>query len=94
MSLIHTCELNQANPFDPLTELQRHAEERSEARRRGCLGIIATPWRGSPPRPPRNMINPAWPEGIVCGRGGIALRKCRRVGLSNRQNQNSFWPGA
>ena len=27
MSLIHTCELNRANPFDYLTELQRHAEE-------------------------------------------------------------------
>ena len=26
MSLIHTCELNHANPFDYLTELQRHAE--------------------------------------------------------------------
>jgi len=24
MSLIHTCELNGANPFDYLTELQRH----------------------------------------------------------------------
>jgi hypothetical protein len=27
MSLIHTCELNGANPFDYLTELQRHAHE-------------------------------------------------------------------
>jgi transposase len=27
MSLIHTCELNDANPFDYLTELQRHSEE-------------------------------------------------------------------
>jgi transposase len=27
MSLIHTCELNSANPFDYLTELQKHAEE-------------------------------------------------------------------
>lgn len=27
MSLIHTCELNDANPFDYLTELQRHTEE-------------------------------------------------------------------
>jgi transposase len=29
MSLIHTCELNGANPFHYLTELQRHAEELS-----------------------------------------------------------------
>jgi transposase len=27
MGLIHTCELNGANPFDHLTELQRHSEE-------------------------------------------------------------------
>ena len=27
MSLIHTCELNKVNPFDYMTELQRHAEE-------------------------------------------------------------------
>ena len=27
MSLIHTCELNGANPFDYLTELQKHAED-------------------------------------------------------------------
>ena len=27
MSLIHTCELNRVNPFDYLTELQRHAED-------------------------------------------------------------------
>ena len=27
MSLIHTCELNGANPFDYLTELQKHADE-------------------------------------------------------------------
>ena len=27
MSLIHTCELTGANPFDYLTELQRHASE-------------------------------------------------------------------
>jgi hypothetical protein len=27
MSLIHTCELNDGNPFDYLTELQRHTED-------------------------------------------------------------------
>jgi transposase len=30
LSLIHTCELNGANPFDYLTELQRHSEELKE----------------------------------------------------------------
>jgi HPt (histidine-containing phosphotransfer) domain-containing protein len=31
MSLVHTCELNGANPFDYLTELQRHAEQLKQA---------------------------------------------------------------
>ena len=31
MVLIHTCQLCGANPFDYLTELQRHAEAISEA---------------------------------------------------------------
>lgn len=31
MSLIHTCELNRANPFHYLTELQRHAETLKQA---------------------------------------------------------------
>jgi hypothetical protein len=31
MSLIHTCELNGVNPFDYLTELQRHTEEVRQA---------------------------------------------------------------
>ena len=31
MSLIHTCELNKANPFDYLTELLRHPAEASES---------------------------------------------------------------
>ena len=26
MSLVYTCQLNEANPFDYLTELQQHAE--------------------------------------------------------------------
>jgi hypothetical protein len=30
MSLIYTCELNHANPFDYLTELQKHAGELAE----------------------------------------------------------------
>ncbi|HEY7309257.1 MAG TPA: hypothetical protein VH643_07880 [Gemmataceae bacterium] len=27
MSLIYTCQLNEANPFDYLTRLQRHADQ-------------------------------------------------------------------
>jgi transposase len=38
MSLIHTCELNDANPFDYLTELQKHTKELSS-----CPGLWM-PW--------------------------------------------------
>lgn len=50
MSLIHTCELNGANPFDYLTELQRHAEEVKQSpsewmpwKYRQTLARLATP---------------------------------------------------
>ena len=50
MSLIHTCELNGANPFDYLTELLRHAEELKRSRSewmpwnyRDTLARLATP---------------------------------------------------
>jgi transposase len=33
MSLIHTCELSHANPFDYLTQLQRHAADLTESPR-------------------------------------------------------------
>jgi hypothetical protein len=38
MSLIYTCELNQVNPFDYLTELQRHGDELAASPERW------TPW--------------------------------------------------
>ena len=47
MSLIHTCELSGANPFDYLTELQRHRHASWQpTHRRGCLGITLRRWRG------------------------------------------------
>ena len=65
MSLIHTCELNGANPFDYLTELQKHAEELAKIRRYGCLGITARTWspvRASHQGPTWSRISPAWPK--------------------------------
>jgi len=50
MSLIHTCELNGANPFDYLTELLRHSAELKQHRSewmpwnyRDTLARLATP---------------------------------------------------
>jgi hypothetical protein len=41
MSLIHTCELDGVNPFDYLTEPQRHAVESKKTRRSRSLGTTA-----------------------------------------------------
>ena len=43
MSLIYTCQLNQANPFDYLTELQRHAEALADEPR--ALDAVELPRR-------------------------------------------------
>jgi transposase len=66
MSLIHTCELNGANPFDYLTELQRHAGELKPLRN-GCPGTIAKRRRGSQRRLLRSTMVSAWPKRMVFG---------------------------
>jgi Transposase IS66 family len=45
MSLIHTCELSHANPFDYLTQLQRHAAELAESPRDWMPWNYALRWR-------------------------------------------------
>jgi hypothetical protein len=57
MSLIHTCELSDANPFDYLTELLRHSAELKQRpsewkpwNHRDILARLAT-------RQPGNMMN-------------------------------------
>jgi hypothetical protein len=63
MSLIYTCELNGANPFDYLTELQRHSA------RLPAHPSEWMPWnyRDRSPRGehPRRMITPCSPE-MIC----------------------------
>jgi transposase len=54
MSLIHTCELNGANPFDYLTELQRHAQELQQKQSERVPWNYARRWRGSQRPRPRN----------------------------------------
>lgn len=57
MSLIHTCELSGANPFDYLTQLQRHANELARNpsawmpwNYRATLEAATIPgWLGAPP---------------------------------------------
>jgi len=61
MSLIHTCELNEANPLDYLTELQRHARElEADPSAWDALETIARRWPGSAtPARRRSRMNPA-----------------------------------
>ena len=68
MSLIHTCELNGANPFDYLTELQRHASELSANppdwmpwSYRETLAQLITPTAA------QYESSVRWPETIQCG---------------------------
>ena len=82
MSLIHTCELNGANPFDDLTELQRHAEE---------LKQKPSEWMPCWPRPqPRNMIDLIWPKRIVFGQIKRAFENRREIGLPSSKNRMRF----
>ena len=70
MSLIHTCELCGANPFDYLTELDRHADEAAANPQNWMpwnyrqtlegMGDVQTPSEESPPdrwMPPRGYAN-------------------------------------
>ncbi len=91
MSLIHTCELNEANPFDYLTELQRHARLNSEANRPSEW----MPWNYREGRwrrkvatrvPPRNMMNPAWPERMRLSR---AMQKRRSKMAGKRASKKA-----
>jgi transposase len=54
MSLIYTCELNDANPFEYLTELQKHAAELAKN------PAVWMPWNYHPILPPPTINqNPA-----------------------------------
>jgi hypothetical protein len=76
MSLIHTCELKGANPFDYLTELLRHAKELKAKpsewmpwNYRATLGVPGSP-------PPGSMMFGCLAERIV---GGHAIGHLKRV---------------
>ena len=62
MSLIHTCELCGANPFDYLTELERHAGRAGrESPGTGCPGTTGKHWKewNMPKRRPKKIIKTA-----------------------------------
>jgi hypothetical protein len=63
MSLIYTCQLNEANPFDYLTQLQRHAEAVAASPR--ALDALELPRgaEGSARADPASLPHPATPLG-------------------------------
>jgi len=76
MSLIHTCELNKANPFDYPRSCRKHSEELKQKPSEWMPWTTARRWRGSPHRQPRNMMNPAWPERIEYSQAELDLAEC------------------
>jgi hypothetical protein len=82
MSLIHTCELNGANPFEYLTELQRHADELKRNPSEWMPWNYREHWRGWQGPPPRNIMSPSWPKRIVSGQAGMSPENGRKTGIS------------
>ena len=79
MSLIHTCELAGANPFDYLTELQRHASE-----------LATNPSAWMPWNLPRT--NSARPQSLVSGQHlpSIHSGNAHKTGFSESANPAGF----
>ena len=88
MSLIHTCELNGANPFDYLNELQRHAGELKRNASEWMPWNYRDTWRGSPRPRPRNTIISDWPKRIDRGHG---YRVLRNLEVCDEQEEHTFW---
>ncbi len=77
MSLIHTCELADANPFDYLNELQRHASE---------LAANPSAWM------PWNLTNSARPKSLVSGHPPLHCGNAHKTCFSARAIAQGFWP--
>jgi hypothetical protein len=92
MSLIHTCELNGANPFEYLAELQRHAEELKRSpsewmpwNYRETLARLTTPR-------PRNRMNSNLAEKDSLWPLSIITRKRSQNGLLKTPARKGLWP--
>ncbi len=92
MSLIHTCELNGVNPFDYLTELQRHALNSPRIRRSECRGTFATQWQSSQHPLRHNTKVRRWPETILFGHTKMPIKHARKTHFETSKIQQGFWP--
>jgi len=90
MSLIHSCELNDANPFDYLTELQKHAQELVKNPTvwmswyyRATLQQQAGTIRGVSLAPAKSRLLPTWPKTIAFSpQGGVAQKMAEKRALA------------
>ena len=71
MSLIHTCELNGANPFDYLTELQRHTGKLKQSPSEWMPWNYREPCAVSPRPQRRNIMILSWPKRNTCGHAWV-----------------------
>lgn len=97
MGLIHTCELNDANPFEYLIELQRHAPELAKN------AAAWMPWNyqqslqpastgGDPLRSRLEYNASPWPQTIDLGQAGAQLENGRKTGFPKSEIAKGFWP--
>jgi len=95
MSLIHTCELNGADPFDYLNQLQRHAEELkqtpSEWMPWNCRATLAR--TGALLNAASGMLNSAWPKRIDNGLPESTYSDARKTALAQREIRKGCRPG-
>ena len=88
MALIHNCQLCSANSFDYLIQLQRMPGNWPPARRNGCPGTTATPWRELP----------RYDEGDLAEKDRLRAgperqsRVGRETAFPRVRSQSRFWP--
>ena len=95
MSLIHTCQLCDANSFDYLAELQRHAQELAIKPAEWMPWTIARRWSGSDPLQiqRRVMINRTRPETILFGHARADAKMAGKQASRNQESDRIFGQG-
>ena len=82
MSLIYTCQLNDANPFDYLTELQRHDDQV-----RGQPRGVDVPWN-SAREALTNESGKRSRTGNACGAEAMSQRKPKKAAPATRRPES------
>jgi hypothetical protein len=88
MSLIHTAELSGANPFDYLTQLQRHAARSKRIHRSGCHGTTATRFNRRTSTRDKTILRydlPAWPKRILFRHARETVENAHKTRLARRR---------